>query len=102
MKCVNIIKHVIAPCHQKTLANKIRIKKIGIKIDQATNLSKDHCLRICIRYFDDDTGKFTESLLDMIIIYKNEEDLATGLNLYNKMIACLKRLDIPVENIIVF
>lgn len=96
-KAVYVIRDGIAHEERELIARVCRENVFSLLIDESTDVSVSQILAVMVRYYDQNRGKVTDSLLDIV-----EVEDASGEGLYTAVKELFSSKDIPISNIIGF
>ena len=94
--CTVLAEHV-------TLELVIKLKnKFIIIIDETTGVSTHKAFAILVKYYDHEEFVIKTEMLDLINVYESEYKCSSGETLFSSILNCLRKHDIPMENLIGF
>lgn len=100
-KARNILTNVIGKCAKSSLDNFLRNHKFSICVDESTDVSKDKCLAIVVRYIDIEVKKIQSKLWTMIPVLEEGKEAKAGSE---RLFRCIRdsfvECNIPLDNIV--
>ena len=96
-KCRSLLIKVIAPTFKEQLNEDLRGQKYALLVDEATDLSVDKNLCLCIRYFSPKEKRIRTEYLDLIPVLET-----TAAALFAKVKSCLEENNLSIMNCIGF
>ena len=73
-KCTGLIKNLIKPCLLKELLTDVSDSYFSLIIDEATDVSKDKILAVCIRFFSKSKSRIATSFLSWVVCSAGTSD----------------------------
>jgi len=74
-----------------------KVQSFSLLVDESTDVSVEQVLAVVVRYYDNETLRVVDSLLDVIEVHE-----ATGQGLYKEVKKLLSNRNIPITNVIGF
>jgi hypothetical protein len=105
-KTTKIITNVLGKSQKEKIVEILKKRKFSLLIDESTDTSTGKNICLCVRYFNEDSGKISSNFLSLIQCFQNNPDEAnkgaTAETIYNKVVNALKSENIPLENLVGF
>ena len=96
-KCRSLLMKVIAPTFKDQLKQDMSGQKYALLVDEATDLSVDKNLCLCVRYFSPNEKRIRTEYLDLIPVLET-----TGAALFAKVRQCLEENQLSIKDCIGF
>lgn len=96
-----IIKNVIGEAKKCQLTEKLKKKRFSVLTDEVTDISTVKKSCVLVRYYDEEAGRIVSKFWDLCqVLEPGKATRATGVHLYQLIIASLEERGIPKENLI--
>ena len=95
-----IVGEVIAPVWRNRLRKILTSQRFSIIIDESTDITVEKSLCVEVRYFDNELGKITERLWDLVAVYEDEHSRCDAEQTAERILNSLEGL--PLQNVVAY